>query len=59
LNDELQQTRRISGFSSALSQFIRLSGTLYVAEQQKKLDMSRSAKAPRRRDQKNHMFKVE
>jgi hypothetical protein len=28
LNDELQQTRRISGFSSALSQFIRLSGTL-------------------------------
>jgi hypothetical protein len=30
----------------------------YIAEQQKKLDMSRSAKAPRRRGQKNHMFKV-
>jgi len=28
------------------------------AEQQKKLDMSRSVKAPRRRGQKNHMFKV-
>ena len=28
------------------------------AEQQKKLDMSRSAKAPRRRGQKNHIFKV-
>src|SRR5437899_4855194 len=31
----------------------------YIAEQQKQLDMSRSAKAPRRRGQKNHMFKVE
>jgi hypothetical protein len=30
----------------------------YIAEQQKKLDMSRSTKAPRRRGQKNHMFKV-
>ena len=30
----------------------------YIAEQQKKLDMSRSAKAPRQRGQKNHMFKV-
>ncbi|QDW41848.1 ISNCY family transposase [Bradyrhizobium sp. KBS0727] len=30
----------------------------YIAEQQKELDMSRSAKAPRRRGQKNHMFKV-
>src|SRR6202048_1516533 len=30
----------------------------YIAEQQKKLDMSRSAKAPRRRGQKNPMFKV-
>jgi hypothetical protein len=30
----------------------------YIAEQQKKLDMSRSAKAPRRRGQKNHMFKL-
>jgi hypothetical protein len=30
----------------------------YIAEQQKKLDMSRSARAPRRRGQKNHMFKV-
>src|SRR6476660_309239 len=30
----------------------------YIAEQQKKLDMSRSAKAPRRRGQKNHIFKV-
>jgi hypothetical protein len=30
----------------------------YIAEQQTKLDMSRSAKAPRRRGQKNHMFKV-
>jgi hypothetical protein len=30
----------------------------YIAEQQKLLDMSRSAKAPRRRGQKNHMFKV-
>ena len=30
----------------------------YIAEQQKKLDMSRSAKAPRRRGQRNHMFKV-
>jgi hypothetical protein len=30
----------------------------YIAEEQKQLDMSRSAKAPRRRGQKNHMFKV-
>lgn len=30
----------------------------YIAEQQKELDMSRSAKAPRRRGQKNHMFKI-
>lgn len=30
----------------------------YIAEQQKQLDMSRSAKAPRRRGQKNHMLKV-
>ena len=30
----------------------------YIAEQQKKLDMSRSAKAPRQRGQKDHMFKV-
>src|SRR5450759_2634513 len=30
----------------------------YIAEKQKELDMSRSAKAPRRRGQKNHMFKV-
>ncbi len=30
----------------------------YVAEQQKQLDMSRWAKAPRRRGQKNHIFKV-
>ena len=30
----------------------------YIAEQQKELDMSRSAKAPRRRGQRNHMFKV-
>ena len=30
----------------------------YIAEQQKELDMSRSTKAPRRRGQKNHMFKV-
>ena len=30
----------------------------YIAERQKELDMSRSAKAPRRRGQKNHMFKV-
>jgi hypothetical protein len=30
----------------------------YIAEQQKKLDMSRSAKAPRRRGQKSHIFKV-
>jgi hypothetical protein len=30
----------------------------YIAEQQKQLDISRSAKAPRRRGQKNHMFKV-
>lgn len=30
----------------------------YIVEQQKQLDMSRSAKAPRRRGQKNHMFKV-
>jgi hypothetical protein len=30
----------------------------YIAEQQKQLDMSRSAKPPRRRGQKNHMFKV-
>ncbi len=30
----------------------------YIAEQQRKLDMSRSAKAPRRRGQKNHMFKI-
>src|SRR5215475_14170690 len=31
----------------------------YIAEKQKELDMSRSAKAPRRRGQRNHMFKVE
>ena len=30
----------------------------YIAEEQKKLDMSRSAKAPRRGGQKNHIFKV-
>ena len=30
----------------------------YIAEKQKELDMSRSAKAPRRRGQANHMFKV-
>ena len=30
----------------------------YIAEKQKELDMSRSAKAPRRRGQGNHMFKV-
>src|SRR3954451_83720 len=30
----------------------------YIAEMQKELDMSRSAKAPRRRGQRNHMFKV-
>ena len=30
----------------------------YIAEKQKELDMSRSSKAPRRRGQKNHMFKV-
>ena len=30
----------------------------YIAERQKELDMSRSAKAPRRRGQKNHMFKI-
>jgi hypothetical protein len=30
----------------------------YIAEKQKELDMSRSAKAPSRRGQKNHMFKV-
>src|SRR6195256_1907631 len=30
----------------------------YIAEKQKELDMSRSAKAPRRRGQRNHMFNV-
>ena len=30
----------------------------YIAEKQKELDMSRSAKAPRRRGQRNHMFKA-
>jgi hypothetical protein len=30
----------------------------YIAEKQKELDMSRSAGAPRRRGQTNHMFKV-
>ena len=30
----------------------------YIAEKQKELDMSRSVKAPRRRGQTNHMFKV-
>ena len=30
----------------------------HIAEQQKEFDMSRSAKAPRRRGQNNHMFKV-
>jgi hypothetical protein len=30
----------------------------YIAEKQKELDMSRSAKAPRRRGQDNHMFKI-
>ena len=30
----------------------------YIAEQQKQLDMSRAATAPRRRGQKNHMFKA-
>ena len=30
----------------------------YIAERQKELNMTRSAKAPRRRGQSNHMFKV-
>jgi hypothetical protein len=30
----------------------------YIAKKQKELDMSRSAKAPRRRGQTTHMFKV-
>jgi hypothetical protein len=30
----------------------------YIAEKQKELDMSRSTKAPRRRGQRNHMFKL-
>jgi hypothetical protein len=30
----------------------------YITEQQRKLDMFRSAKAPRRRGQQDHMFKV-
>ena len=30
----------------------------YISQKQKELDMSRSAKAPRRRGQSNHMFKV-
>jgi hypothetical protein len=30
----------------------------YIAEKQKELDMSRSSKAPRRRGQSNHIFKV-
>jgi hypothetical protein len=30
----------------------------YIAEKQKELDMSRSTKAPRRRGQNNHMFKL-
>jgi hypothetical protein len=30
----------------------------YIAEHQRNLDMSRSAKAPQRRGQMNHMFKV-
>src|SRR5271155_820357 len=30
----------------------------YIAEKQKEFDMSRSAKAPRRRGQDNHMFKI-
>jgi hypothetical protein len=30
----------------------------YIAKQQKQPDMSRSAKASRRRGQKNHIFKV-
>jgi len=30
----------------------------YIAERQKELDMSRSTKAPRRRGQTNHMFKI-
>ena len=30
----------------------------YIAEKQKELDMSRSSKAPRRRGQRNHLFKV-
>ena len=34
------------------------SGACLHREKQKELDMSRSAKAPRRRGQRNHMFKV-
>jgi hypothetical protein len=30
----------------------------YIAERQKELDMSRSTKAPRRRGQTDHMFKI-
>jgi hypothetical protein len=30
----------------------------YIAEKQKELDMSRSAKAPRRRGQAAHLFKT-
>jgi len=48
-----------AGWSSRCMDPTRLPPILaYIAEQQKQLDMSRSAKAPRRRGQKNHMFKV-
>jgi hypothetical protein len=45
----LRNTQSLSGWRPILA---------YIVEQQKKFDMSRSARAPRRRGQKSHMFKV-
>ena len=58
-NVEIHSTKPPQVNQAAIVENKRLGPILaYIAEQQKKLDMSRSAKAPRRRGQKNHMFKI-
>ena len=52
--DRLQQVDQ-----AAIVENKRLGPVLaYIAERQKELDMTRSNKAPRRRGQRNHMFKI-
>ena len=54
-----RQRKRLQVNQAAIVENKRLGPVLaYIAEKQKELDMSRSAKAPRRRGQRNHMFKV-